>query len=402
VTDQRMLVTAAEQVCLGNYRPAPHVLVRGAGRHVEDADGRRFLDLSAGAAVSCVGNAHPRLVEAIAAQAGELMHSSNLFYNRRAIELAAALADRTVFDRIFFANSGTEANEALIKIARRYHFENGQPGRTRIVAMCNSFHGRSTGGVALTGQDKYRTGFGPLLPDVHHVPFADIAALRAALDERVAAVIIEPIQGDGGLHTAGDAYLREVRQACDEAGALLFFDEVQTGHGRTGRFLAREWSGVVPDACSMAKGVAGGFPIGVVAVRERLARALPPGSHASTFGGNPLACAAALAVLQIFDEERLVERAHESGLLLHRMLTELVADDSYPAAGGVRGRGLLAGLVLNGSVDTAALLAHLRGNGVILTVVGGNVVRFSPALNVTDLEMQEGVAALRDALAALA
>ncbi|MFW6051656.1 MAG: aspartate aminotransferase family protein [Myxococcota bacterium] len=396
------LVDMALRVQLGNYRPSPIVLTRGRGCRVEDADGKAYLDLSGGIAVLSVGHAHPVLADAIAEQAHRLMHVSNLFYNDRAIELADALARRTAFDRFFFCNSGTEANEAMIKLARRYHHERGDAERVELVATTHGFHGRTLGALSVTGQDKHKVGMGPLLPAVKHVPYDDPAALERAMGPRTAAVVLEPIQAEGGIRVPADGYLRRVRELCDAHGALMLLDEVQTGFGRTGTFLGAEHEGVVPDACALAKGIAGGFPLGALAVTERVAAGLPPGSHASTFGGNPLACAAALAVLRIFDEEGLVERARTAGAHLGSRLEALVADGTLPAAAEARGRGLLRGIRLAEGVDPAAALAACRTRGLLLSLAGGNVLRFTPPLNVTPAELDEGVELARSALAEVA
>jgi len=393
------LIEIARRVQLGNYRPAPFVLSRGRGCRVEDVQGAEYLDLSGGIAVLSLGHAHPRLAAAIAEQASRLMHVSNLFYNDRAIELAREIVHRTVFDRVFFANSGTEANEALLKLARRYHHERGDPARVEFVATDHSFHGRSFGALSITGQPKYHVGMGPLLPGVHHVPFDDLDAMRAKVGPATACVIVEPIQAEGGLVVPSDGYLEGLRHICDEAGALLFFDEVQTGYGRTGRFLAREHSGVVPDGCSLAKGIGGGFPLGAVAVLEKLAGGLPPGSHASTFGGNPLACAAGLAVLSVFDADGVVEHAATVGDHLGRRLEEMASDGSLPVEREARGRGLLRGLALAEHVDPTATLARLRERRLLLTLAGGHVLRVSPPLIVTPAEIDEGMEIIRDVLA---
>lgn len=398
MTTNQELIALFNDVHLGNYRPAPVVFDRGRGCELWDVEGKRYLDLCAGLAVVSVGHSHPHFQAAVAAQAGKLTHVSNLFHNDRAIALAQALQQRTSFRRFFFCNSGTEANEALLKLARKHFHVKGAVERNQLVAAHNSFHGRTMGALALTGQPKYHEGMGPMVGGVSHVPYGDLNALTRAVDAHTAAVFLEPIQGEGGIVVATDAYLRGAREICDRAGALLFFDEIQTGFGRTGRFLASEWSGVLPDACSLAKGIAAGFPLGAIAVSEALANALPPGSHATTFGGNPLACAAALAVLEIFDTEQLVTNADRVGTHLHARLAALVADASLPAASEARGRGLLQGLVLATGVDPATVLASIRDAGVLLSLAGGNVLRFSPPLCVTRDEIDEGVAVVESVL----
>ncbi|MBN1655725.1 MAG: acetylornithine/succinylornithine family transaminase [Deltaproteobacteria bacterium] len=384
------LIAIAKRVQLGNYQPAPLVITRASGCRVYDVEGRSYLDLCAGIAVISVGHSHPEVAKAISEQAVRLTHVSNLYYNDRAIELGAELQRRTGFDRFFFCNSGAEANEALIKLSRRYHYERGDEKRTGIVSALGSFHGRTIGALSLTGEPKYQKGMAPLMGGVKYVEFNRHKAIEKAVDEKTAAVILEPIQGEGGIVVASDDYLRKVRELCDSAGALLLFDEVQTGYGRTGRFLAREHSGVMPDACSLAKGIACGFPLGAIAVTEKLAGALPPGSHAATFGGNALACAAALAVLKVFDREALVENAESVGAYLGKRL-EAIATSAPEAVLEARGKGLLRGIKLHSGLNPAGVLEKIRNRGVLLSLAGGDVLRFSPPLCISAEEVDEGV-----------
>ena len=395
------LIATAKRVQLGNYRPAPVVLAEGKGVRVRDVDGREYLDLSAGLAVTSVGHSHPKLAQAIADQAARLMHVSNLWYNERAIQLAERLVARTAFDRVFFCNSGTEANEALLKLARRYHFGTGHPERVHVVSTLSSFHGRTMGALALTGQVKYHEGMGPMVGGVTHVPYGDLEVMRAAVTHTTAAIMVEPVQAEGGIHVPPPGYLAGLRQLCDETGALLLFDEVQTGYGRTGPFLGGEADGITPDACSLAKGIAGGFPLGAMLVREAFSAALPPGTHASTFGGNALACAAGLAVLDIFDEEGVLENVRARGDELAASCSALVT--RYPRlCVEARGRGLLRGVVLANSVDPAQVLTALREHGVLATLAGGNVLRVCPALTITESELAEGMALVASGLESLA
>ncbi|MCA9583073.1 MAG: aspartate aminotransferase family protein [Myxococcales bacterium] len=396
MTTNQELLDVGKATQLANYRPAPFVLTRGEGCRVFDVEGNAYLDLAAGIAVSALGHGHPVLTRAIAEQAGRLMHVSNLFYNDRAIELAKELTDRTPFERVFFCNSGSEANEAMLKLARRFHHDHGAPERREYVAATGSFHGRTLGSLSVTGQAKYHAGMEPLIPGVHFVPYNDLEAMRGAVTDRTAAVIVEPLQGEGGIVVGDDSYLQGLRELCDERGALLLFDEVQTGIGRTGRFLAREWSGVTPDACSLAKGIGGGFPLGAMLVVGRVADGLPPGTHATTFGGNALACAAGLAVLRTLDAEELVAQAEARGRFLEGLLKDLV--NKHDGAVGVRGRGLLWGVVLGEGVDPAATLAAIRSKGVLLSLAGGNVLRFSPPLIVSEEELSEGVRRVSEVL----
>ncbi len=395
---QTELVAQASAHLYPNYRQPPLVLARGQGSTVWDVEGKRYLDLAAGIAVSSLGHAHPALVKAIADQAARLIHVSNYFYNERNIELATRLTKLTGMNRAFFCNSGTEAIEACIKLTRRYFFAKGEEARYRIVAFDQSFHGRTLGALAATGQKAYRDGFGPL-PGVTHVAYGDVAAVRAAMGPDVAGILVEPVQGEGGVNPAPAGFLRALREVCDGAGALLVADEVQTGIGRTGRFLAFEHAGVSPDVVALAKGLGGGVPIGAMLCRSELEGALPPGSHGSTFGGNALTSAAALAVLDALSREGLVEGAVTKGAHLARLLAGLAG--KYPKTVETsRGLGLLQALVLREGVDARAVVAELRDAGLLLTIAGSRALRFSPPLNVTLGDLDEGAAIVDRVLSA--
>jgi acetylornithine/N-succinyldiaminopimelate aminotransferase len=398
-TSNADLVALARQRLYPNYKQAPLALVRGQGCELFDADGHRWLDLCAGVAVCSVGHAHPTFVRAIADQAATVAHVSNYFYNEPNILLADALCRRTGLARAFFCNSGTEANEALLKLARHHFYAAGQKERVRVVAFENAFHGRSLGALSMTGTPKYREGFGPLGP-VTHVPYGDAGAVEESMGADVCAIIVEPLQGEGGVLPPPAGFLARLRAIADAHGALLLVDEVQTGIGRLGRFLGSDGSGAKPDAIALAKGLGGGFPIGAMLTTEALAGALPPGTHGSTFGGNPLACAAALAVLRILDEEKLVEGARDKGEALGRMLGGLVTD-LPEACEGVRGEGLLQGLVLRPGFVARDVLPLVQQAGVLLTAAGERVLRFSPPLVVSLAELEQGVAAVRAALTGL-
>jgi acetylornithine/N-succinyldiaminopimelate aminotransferase len=368
-----------------NYRQPPLVLTRGEGSRVWDAAGKQYFDLFAGIAVSTLGHGHPRLAAAIAEQAKQLIHVSNYFYNQPNVELAAKLTKLTGMDRVFFCNSGTEANEALLKLARRHFFSKGEPERLRVIAFDNGFHGRTLGALAATGTPKYKEGFGPML-NVTHVPYGDVARVRQEMGPDVAGIIVESVQGEGGVLPAPPGFLRALREIVDEAGALLLADEIQTGVGRTGTFLGFQQDGVEADALSLAKGLAGGVPIGAMLCKAALSEALPPGSHGSTFGGNPLASAAALAVLDVIEKERLLEKVQERGRQLAEQLSLL--QKKYPALVATsRGRGLLQALVLKDGVDARAVLGKLQDAGVLLTVAGGQALRFTPPLTITSAEL---------------
>ena len=398
MTTTHDLLALADRHMLKTYKQPPLVMTRGEGCRLWDTEGRRYLDLYAGIAVCALGHAHPALVRAVSEQVARLGHIANYYYNDRQIELAAELTRRTGLDRVFFCNSGAEANEGALKLARRHHWVRGERDRSEIVATWSSFHGRTMGAVGMTGQAKYWEGFGERLAGISHVAYGDLEAMRRRINDRTAAVIIEPVQGEGGVLPAPEGYLAGLRKLCDERGALLIVDEIQTGIGRTGRFLAVEHDGVVPDVVTLAKGTAGGVPIGVFVVREHLAEALTPGTHGSTFGGNPLAAAAALAVLRTLDDEGLLANATHMGRHLLKGLEALVR--KYPSvAVGARGRGLLAGLVLAKGVDPRGVLGALRERGVLASQAGDAVIRFAPPLIVKAEELDEGLAALDAVLA---
>jgi predicted acetylornithine/succinylornithine family transaminase len=393
---QKELIDTAQRVLINNYRQAPVVVVRGEGCAVWDADGRRYLDMTAGIAVCVLGHGHAGLADAIAAQARRVVHASNLYFVENQIRLAEALnrrglPGRTAF-RAFFCNSGTEANEAALKLARRYQIVTRQrPERLELIAFENSFHGRTFGALSVTGQAKYREGFGPLVEPVRFLPFGDVGAARAAITDRTCAVIAEPIQAEGGIVVPPPGYLQELRRICSETGTVLIFDEVQTGVGRTGTFYGFENEGVTPDVVTLAKGLGGGVPIGAMLANEEVARGFEPGSHASTFGGNPLATAAALYIQQALDADGLIERARDAGAHLGSALLRL-AERRRPRTRGARGRGLLQGLVLDG--DAGPVVSRAREQGLLVSVAGGNVVRFAPALIVGKPEIDEAVAIL--------
>lgn len=394
------LLALAKKRLYGNYKPAPFVVERGRGCEVFDVDGKRALDLMAGVAVSALGHGHPALVAAIAEQAAKIIHVSNYFYNEPSVRLADELCRRTGFDRVFFCNSGAEANEALLKAARHHFFGLGDPKRLRIIAFENAFHGRTIGALSMTGNPKYREGFGDLGP-VTHVPFGDLAAVAKAIGPDVAAVIAEPIQGEGGVYVAPPEFFVGLRRLCDEHGALFFIDEVQTGVGRLGRFLGHDGWGVRADAIALAKGLAGGVPIGAMLTTEKLAGALPPGTHGATFGGSPLAAAAALTVLRVLDEEKLVEGARTKGEVLGKRLAALAAE--FPSiVEGTRGDGLLRGLVLKPGILARDLCARVQQMGVLVTASGERTLRFCPPLVVSLDEIEEGTSVVRDALVELA
>jgi len=380
-----------------NYRQAPLAIVRGHGAILWDADDRRYIDMLAGIAVSALGHAHPKLVSAIADQAARVLHVSNYYYNEPNVRLVQKLCTLTRMDRAFFCNSGTEAVEASLKLVRRHFHVLGQPQRFKVLAFHNSFHGRSLGALAATGQDKYKDGFGPL-PGAVHVPFGDLEAVRAALGPEIAAVIVEPVQGEGGVVPAPPGFLKALRALTTDTGTLLIADEIQTGVGRLGTFLACEQDGVMPDVLALAKGLAGGVPIGSMLCTKALEGALPPGSHGSTFGGNPLASRAALAVLETIESEGLLGRVRELGGSLAKGLSGLL--QKHPTKlEAVRGSGLLQAAVLREGIDPRGMIAALQARGLLVSIAGGRALRFSPPLVVKPSELDEAVAILDATLA---
>jgi acetylornithine/N-succinyldiaminopimelate aminotransferase len=391
------LMATGRKLLLNNYGRQPVVMSRGEGCVLWDADGRRFLDMTAGIAVCVLGHGHQGLAHALAMQASRLHHTSNLYFIEMQVRLAEALSRRAFQGKAFFCNSGTEANEAALKIARRYHaVVRKDPERTEFVSCENSFHGRTMGALSVTGQPKYRAGFGPLIPGVRFMPFGDLEAARASVNDKTAAVILEVIQAEGGINLPPPGYLQELRKLCTERGALLILDEVQTGVGRTGTFYAFEREAMVPDVVTLAKGLAGGVPIGAMLASEEVGKGFEPGSHAATFGGNPLACAGALYLQQTIDDQNLLARCQDSGAYLASALLRL-AERRRPRTKAARGRGLLQGLVLDG--EAAPVVAKARELGLLVSVAGGNVVRFVPPLVVTRAEIDEAVAKLDQALA---
>jgi predicted acetylornithine/succinylornithine family transaminase len=395
-------IEVAQKSLTQNYRQQPVVLDRGKGSEVWDVSGKRYLDLTGGIAACPLGHGHAGLAAAIAAQASKLIHVSNLFYNEAQIRLAdklTQLASELGSPRAFFCNSGAEANEAALKLVKRYQTTvRGKPERIEVFAFEGSFHGRSIATVALTGQEKYRAGFGPLIEWGRFLPWpesADDPRVLGRIGESTCAVIIEPIQAEGGIRVPPAGFLAALRKRCSDTGTVLIFDEVQTGAGRTGRYFGYEDAGVVPDVISLAKGLAGGVPIGAILASGELSQGFAPGTHASTFGGNPLACASALAVIEAIEKDDLLARVRAAGERLAAGLERVRAKHASRAK-EVRGRGLLRGLLVDG--DAAPVVQKVRDRGVLLSVAGSSVVRFVPPFIVSDSELDEGIAALDQAL----
>ena len=365
----------------------PIVLDHGEGSYVWDVNGRKYLDALGGIAVNVLGHNYVPLVDAIAEQAKRLIHVSNLYYTEPQADAAAKLSRLTAGGKVFFGNSGAEANEGAIKAARKYgHMIH--PEKSQIITALGSFHGRTLATLTATGQEKFHKGFAPLPQGFDYVPFNDIAALEARMSENTAAVMLEPIQGEGGVRTPADGYLQQVRVLCDKYDALLIFDEIQTGMGRTGSFYAYESCGVTPDIVTLAKGLAGGVPIGAFVVTEKVAAAFHAGDHGSTFGGNPLACAAANVVLDAVANDHFLAGVRDVGTHFKQALTDL--QSKYPAhIVEVRGAGLILGMEMQRNEDAAAIARRMLEQGVIINCTAGNVLRFIPPLIFTKNEVDE-------------
>ena len=379
---------------LPTYARAPLKFVKGEGTWLIEEDGRRFLDLGAGIAVNALGHAHPELVKALSEQAQNLWHVSNLYEIPNQQRLADQLVSLTFADTVFFTNSGTESCELAVKMARKYWYEKGQPERVEIITFEGSFHGRSSAGIAAAGSEKMTKGFGPLLPGFVHLKWSDHDAIKAAISDKTAAIMIEPIQGEGGIRPVPEQCLKGLRDLCDEHGLLLIFDEVQCGVGRTGKLFAHEWAGIDPDIMMVAKGIGGGFPLGAVLASENAAFGMNAGTHGSTYGGNPLGCAVGNKVLELVGETTFLDEVAEKAAYFKAGLKDLVARHPNTFK-SVRGKGLMMGLecaVPNMDVVNAGY------DALILTVpAGDNVVRFVPALTITKEEIDEALARLSSA-----
>jgi predicted acetylornithine/succinylornithine family transaminase len=394
--DTKTLIEWSARYHTPNYGRIPIVLVRGDGMRVWDSDGREYLDFGAGLAVVALGHCHPRVTGAIREAAATLLHVSNLYHSAPQIHLAKLLCEHSFAERVFFCNSGAEANEAAIKLARKYGRERFASDRFEIVATRNSFHGRTLGALAATGQEKYQHGFEPLVPGFKHVPYNDLRAMERAIDSRTAAVLVEPVQGEGGVMVPDDDYLPGLRKLCDAAGALLILDEIQTGVGRTGRLWAYEHAGIEPDVMTLAKALANGVPIGAMLCRAEVASVLVPGTHASTFGGTPFVTSVALATLSTVIAERVPEHAARMGQALMEGLRAVAARRRVVRE--VRGKGLLIGIEL--SVAANPVLDACREAGLLVLSAGERVVRLAPPLVVQRADVDRALGILDRALAA--
>jgi acetylornithine/N-succinyldiaminopimelate aminotransferase len=382
---------------LPTYNRAPLAFETGEGAWLTTTDGRRFLDLGSGIAVNALGHANPELVKVLTAQAQKLWHVSNVYTIPEQERLAGLLVDQTFADTVFFTNSGTEAAELAIKMARKFHHENGQPERIEIIAFEGAFHGRSTGAIAAAGSEKMVKGFGPLMPGFVHLKWGDHDALRAAISANTCAVMIEPVQGEGGIRPVPDQCLKGLRDICDATGTLLIFDEVQCGMGRTGRLFAHEWAGITPDIMMVAKGIGGGFPLGALLATEHAARGMVAGTHGSTYGGNPLGCAVGAKVVEIISDPAFLSEVTRKGALFRQGLEALVAAHPEKLA-AVRGEGLMLGLKCRAS--NADFVRAGYAAGVLTVAAADNVVRLLPPLNIPDADIAEALTRL-DAAAGL-
>lgn len=394
--DKKAIIEETEKYYLPVFGRYPMVMELGQGCRVWDNEGNEYVDTFAGIAVNSLGYNHPVLVKAISEQASKLMHCSNLYYTEIQAKALRVVAEATGMDRIFFANCGAEGNEGAMKLARKYGVSKA-PTKYKIISADESFHGRTFDTLAATGHDYYHVGYGPLSPGHVLVPYGDIKALEAQMDDDVCAVLLEPIQGEGGVHVPSDEYLRQVRALCDKHDALLIFDEVQTGVARTGKWFAYMHSGVKPDILTFAKGIGGGFPVAGFAVPERLAHVFKPGDHGGTFGGNPLACAAVYATLTTIKSEGLVDKVAEKGEYFKNELRKL--QEKYPdKVTDVRGCGLMLGMEVAG--EGKPIVESCLANNVIVNCTAGNVIRIVPPLIISKEEIDIVVAALDKALAA--
>ncbi len=387
MTDTKTWLEWSAQYLMNTYARNPLVLVRGEATRVWDSDGKEYLDFVGGIAVDALGHSHPKVVAAITEQARRLIQVSNLYHIPPQIELAKLLTEHSFADKIFFCTSGAEANEGAIKLARRYGKERFATDRYEIITMRGGFHGRTLAALAATAQEKHHHGFEPLPIGFKYVAFGDLQAVEQAVDNRTCAILVEPVQGEGGVNVPGDEYLPGLRKLCDETGVLLILDEIQSGMGRTGRLWAYQHWGAEPDVMTVAKALGGGVPIGAILAKEFVAKHFTPGSHGSTFGGNSLATATALAVLTTMLEENLPARAERLGRRFKERLTAL--KQKYPAIRMVRGLGLLIGMELDRPVKE--IVAGCHTDGLLILTAGDNVLRFAPPLTVDDADLDRAV-----------
>lgn len=377
------LINLSQKNVMGTYRRFPVVMVRGKGTRLWDSDGKEYIDFVSGIAVCSLGHSHPKVVSALVKQAEILTHVSNLYHIEPQIRFASMLTENSFADKVFFCNSGAEANEAAIKLARRFAYESMGPNKYELITMKASFHGRTIATITATGQEKFQVGFAPLPEGFKYVTFNDISALESAITEKTCGVMLEPIQGEGGVIIPDDDYLKKVREICDKRGLLLILDEIQVGMGRTGTLFAYEHYGIKPDIMTLAKALGNGFPVGAMLATDRIASALVPGSHASTFGGNPLAMATGIATLETILSEGIIDNCKRVGAYFLEKLS--VLKQKYPKIKDVRGKGLILGMEL--SDDCTDIVVKCMNEGVLINSTGGKVIRFVPPLTVTEADV---------------
>ena len=382
-TSMKALIDKAEQYIFPTYTRSPVILTKGEGMRVWDSEGKEYLDFASGIAVLNVGHLHPRVVEAIHKQSKTLMHVSNLYYSEPQIKLAELLVKHSFADKVFFCNSGAEANEAAIKLARKVKKDKGESNRYEIITMENSFHGRTMATLSATGQKKFHHGFEPLLDGFTYVPFNNSKAVEDAITDTTCAVMVEPIQGEGGVNCPSPDYLKNLRDICDQHGLLLIFDEVQVGMGRTGKLFAYQHYGVEPDIMTLAKAMAGGMPVGAMLAKEEIASSFSRGTHASTFGGNPLSSAAGIATMEALIQDKILENCQEMGEYFYSKLLSLKEKHSFIKK--VKGKGLILGIEL--SFECAEIAMECLKRGLLIICTMGNILRFLPPLIITEKEI---------------
>jgi acetylornithine/N-succinyldiaminopimelate aminotransferase len=392
--NNEMIKQMGLEYVINTYSRLDFALVKGKGSYVWDANGKKYLDLVSGIAVNNVGHCHPQVVKALQKQAEELIHCSNIYWNEPQVRLAKMIVDNSCGDKVFFCNSGTEANEAAIKLARKWSYDKYGKNRYEIITAENSFHGRTLGSLAATGQTKYQQGFGPLPTGFKYVPYNNLTALQEAITPQTCAILLEPVQGEGGVYPATKEYLTGVKALCAEKDLLLIFDEVQTGLGRTGKLFAYQHSGVQPDVFTLAKGLGGGLPIGAMVARGVAADVLGPGQHAATFGGNPLSAAAALATLTVLIENKLPQQAAEKGKYLSEKLQMMQKD--FPIIKEVRGLGLMIGIEL--SIEGKGIQDYCQEQGLLINFVHNHILRLIPPLNIADEDIDKALVIIGEAL----
>lgn len=389
-------IEEAEERLLHTYNRYPVVLERGEGVYLYDDGGKEYLDFGAGIAVCSLGYAHPAYTEALKAQAEKLLHTSNLYYSPSVAEAAKRLTQACGLDRVFFTNSGTEAIEGALKAARKYAYTKNS-GRYELIAMNHSFHGRTMGALSVTGTEKYRTPFEPLIGGVKFADFNDLNSVKAQISEKTCAVILEPVQGEGGIYPADPEFLKGLKQLCEEQDILLIFDEIQCGMGRTGTMFAWQGYGVKPDILCMAKAIGNGVPVGAFAMTEKTAESsLTPGDHGTTYGGNPFVCAAVSKVLELFEEEKILDQVERTSAYLEQKLDELL--DEYEMLLARRGKGLMQGLVLAEEIPAGEIVKKAMNRGLLLLTAGGNVIRIVPPLVIKEEHINKMTAILEDCL----